>query len=178
MELRITLQEFREWGRTCTPFIAIILAVITGLWAGSAMRIQPLPQPDQLNFSFNAATKQPAAVSWQRPQGQADLFRIEQPPAAVVAESVPLKEDAPAITTELHLQFIIFNGERKICKINDQFFQEGQQGNGFRVKSITRTGVWLEPAAPFAGIPASDQSYFIYLGQKLNLTTASFSGVN
>lgn len=178
MELSITPQELKEWGRTCTPFIVLILAVITGLWAGSSVRIEPLPQPDQLNFSFNAKAKQPAAVAWQRPQGQADLFKLEQPPP-LAAESVPLQEDnTPAMTTELHLQFIIFNGGRKICKINDRFFEEGQEGNGFRVKSITRSGVWLEPAASFGGAVASGQSCFIYLGQKINFTTAPFSGVN
>lgn len=142
------------------------------------IRIQPLPQPDPLNFSFNAAATQPVKAQWQRPSDQADLFRLEQPPS-VATEPVPSQEDnILATTTELHLQFIIFRGGKKICKINDRFFEEGQEGNGFRVKSITRSGVWLEPAASFAEAVTSGQSYFIYLGQKLNLTTAPFAGVN
>ncbi len=174
MELRITQQELKEWSKICAPFIASILAVILGLWAGGILKPQSLPQPTPINFAFTAPEIQENLVVLQRPRHAADLFRLKKDiPNAPEPPSLP-EEKQPIATMELHLQFIIFNNEKKLCKINDQFFEEGQEGNGFRIKKITRTGVWIEPIAVSGEAVTSGQSYFVYIGQKINVTTTPF----
>lgn len=174
MELKITQQELKDWSKTYTPFIALILAVIMGLWIGGSLKIQRLPQPTPINFSFTATDTQTKAVVLQRPKAEADLFRLKKDIPQSPEPPSPPEEKQPITTTELHLRFIIFNNDKKLCKINDQFLEEGQEGNGFRIKKITRTGAWIEPIISPNEAVASSQSYFVYIGQKINITTRSF----
>lgn len=175
--MQFTQQEIKAWSRIIAPFVALIVAVVIGLWVGPSIQVRPLPQPSPLNFSFAAASTQ--TVRWQAPKWNADLFRMEQPlTAAPETTGLKIEDNQPVTVTELHLQFIIFTDDKKICKINEQFFEEGQMGKGFVVKNITRTGVLLEPVVPSDPSIASGQSYFVYLGQKINVTFPISVGVH
>lgn len=179
MEIQITQQELKDWSKIIAPCMALILAVIIGKWAGNLIKPLHLPLPTPLNFSFNSQEKQTGALKWQQPKTQADLFQQKKNIPLLPEPSSPSENNEQMLDTkELHLSFIIFNNNRKLCKINDSFLKEGQIINGLRIKKITHTGVWLEPATFSMNAAASGQSYFIHIGQKINITTPLSSEVN
>lgn len=155
------------------PVVILIIGGGAATWyaATNVTPVRPFPI-DAWNFNSHNLTSVAVYASCPRNQirpSSDDDAMLNYDPFAI--DVVPVidhdKISPPAKVFEpVTLNIIIKTGSGYSCRINNEFYQEGQTGASFLVKKINGQGVWLE---------TGDGEAFLRTGQTQNIVAKTIA---
>lgn len=154
------------------PVVILVIGGVVATWyaATNVKPVRPFPI-DAWSFNSYGLTSLAVYVSCPRNQVRLsldDAAMFAYDPFAV--DIVPVIDQDKMYPQELSesvtLNIIIKTGADFACRINNEFYREGQMGAFFSVKKITCQGVWLE---------TGDGEVFLRTGQTQNIVAKTMA---